>query len=148
MFERKSKLSQEAAEQCLAFGIRKAARVMTQRYNEALAPTGLRSTQFMVLNAISRADGVSINQLADGLVMDRTTLTRNLKPLQKSGLVELGPGPDARTKAVRLTGPGRKALRKALPLWAKAQKATKEALGASRSGRLQKDLREVVGLAG
>jgi DNA-binding MarR family transcriptional regulator len=148
MFRRKDKLSQEAAEQCLAFGIRKAARVITQRYDEALAPTGLRSTQFMVLNAISRADGVSINQLAGALVMDRTTLTRNLKPLQKDGLVELGPGPDARTKAVRLTGPGRKALRKALPLWAKAQKAAREALGASRSSRLQKDLSQVVALVG
>ena len=148
MFGRKEKLSQEAADQCLAFGIRKAARVITQRYDEALAPSGLRSTQFMVLNAISRNDGVSINQLADGLVMDRTTLTRNLKPLQNDGLVDLGPGPDARTKSVRLTNAGRKTLRKALPLWARAQKTTREALGVSRSGRLHKDLHEVVGLAG
>ncbi len=60
--------------------------------------------------------------------------------------MQLGPGPDARTKSVRLTGSGRKALRKALPLWARIQRATKDALGASRSGRLNKDLREVVGL--
>ncbi len=102
----------------------------------------------MVLNTISRAKGLSINQLANTLVMDRTTLTRNLKPLQKGGLVELGPGPDARTKAVKLTGAGRKTLRKALRLWSRAQKATNESLGASRSDRLQKDLREVVNLAG
>lgn len=127
---------------CLAFAVRKAARVMTQIYDAALAPSGLKSTQFTVLNAVSVADDVGISRLAEMLVMDRTTLTRNLKPLVREGLVETGPGRDRRSRFVRLTARGRDRLEEALPLWRRAQEQARKRLGTSRVERLRRDLAE------
>lgn len=143
--DQKNPLSLEATG-CLAFSIRKAARGITQLYDEALAPLGLKSTQFSVLNAASLAEGVGINQLALLLVMDRTTLTRNLKPLRQEGLLEVGPGPDGRTRSIRLTQKGQRLLKRALPLWHDAQKRAIAKLGESRSERLRRDLAAVVNM--
>ncbi len=135
------------ASACLAFSVRKAARVVTQLYDEAFAPLGLKSTQFSLLNAINASGQISINDLAAALVMDRTTLTRNLKPLRSSGLVGIVPGDDKRVRVVSLTAAGKKLLRQALPLWRQIQQQAIERLGHRISDRLGRDLDSVIDLS-
>lgn len=110
-------------------------------YEDALRPTGLRATQFSLLVA-TRLHGVAtINRLARALVMDRTTLTRNLKPLEKQGLLRINPGSeDRREREVTLTIAGQDILSKALPLWKQVQQHVTKALGQTRVDRLLKDL--------
>jgi DNA-binding MarR family transcriptional regulator len=116
---------------CTCFRLRGAARKITQRYDDALRPVGLKITQFSVLANLAREGDVSVTRLARLLATDRTTLTRNLGPLVANGLVTVGAGPDARTRGVALTARGRRAYEDALPLWRSAQRAIKAALGES-----------------
>jgi DNA-binding MarR family transcriptional regulator len=132
---------------CACFAIRRASRAVTQLYDEVLQPSRLRVTQFTVLVALSLAGPVPITRLGDRLVMDRTTLTRNLRPLQKQGWIATAPGEDGRVRVVTLTTQGERALAKALPLWRQAQARIVGRLGAGRLARLQGDLSELVALA-
>src|SRR5579863_1557722 len=94
-----------AACNCLA--LRQAARHVTQIYDQFLAPSGLRATQYSILARLQRKGAMTINALAAELVMDRTTLGRNILPLQRDGLVAIGPGKsDRRSKELQLTGQG------------------------------------------
>lgn len=102
---------------CTCALIRRSARRITQIYDAALQETGLRITQYSILANVDDRKDLSITDLAKLLVMDRTTLTRNLRPLQRDGLVQLDDGPDRRSKALHLTSKGRKALAQARPLW-------------------------------
>jgi len=106
----------------------------------------LKSTQFSLLNAANLADGVGINRLAEIMAMDRTTLTRNLRPLMSEGLIELRPGADRRSRMIRITPAGRRRLARALPLWREAQNRAVERLGVARSDRLRRDLAAVLRL--
>ena len=106
---------------CLCIKLRKASRAVTQRYDEALARAGIRSTQFSLLVALAYAPEVPLSRLAEALVMDRTTLTRNLAPLVRDGLVEERAAPDGRVRLFALTGKGRKSFEQALPAWKVAQ---------------------------
>ncbi len=117
---------------CTSFNLRKAARAVTHLYDEMLKPSGLRSTQFSLLTVLSMGGAETISNLAHTLVMDRTTLTRNLKPLQAQGWIKRVPGEDRRTRAWTITPQGRKVLAQALPLWQKAQKDTVSLLGKVR----------------
>jgi len=119
----------EIAMNCACFNTRKAARVVTQLFDETFKPSGLRGTQFTVLVGISIGGKVTVSQLARRLVMDRTTLTRDLKPLEKKGLVRILEGDDRRTRLLGLTVHGREVLVKALPFWEKAQKRVLKELG-------------------
>lgn len=132
---------------CVCFTLRKAARAVTQMYDEALRPTGLRATQFSVLAALADAGGATMTELADALVMDRTTLTRNLKPLIERRLVETVRDADRRRRPVAVTATGRAALRRALPLWRKAQARTVDGLQARRWSGLAHDLGTLVALS-
>jgi DNA-binding MarR family transcriptional regulator len=132
---------------CACFAIRRASRTVTQLYDEVLQPSGLRVTQLTVLVALSLAGPVPMTRLGERLVMDRTTLTRNLRPLQKQGLIAIAPGEDGRVRVVALTTRGERTLAKALPLWEQAQARVVGRLGASRWARLQTDLSWLVGLA-
>jgi DNA-binding MarR family transcriptional regulator len=132
---------------CACFNLRKAARAVTQLYDNMLRPTRLRATQFSLLVATSLFGPISVTRLAEMGVIDRTTLTRNFKPLEKRGLIEVMSGKDRRTRVVSLTGRGREALRKALPLWKKAQASVVKELGQDRWKSLQANLREVVSVA-
>src|SRR2546430_9248050 len=97
-------------------------RRVTQLYDQALAPSGLTLTQYSVLaHALRQGAAPTLSELAQLLYTDRTTLTRNLKPLADAGLLKLGDGADARSKAVLVTAKGRGALRAARPLWKEAQ---------------------------
>ena len=114
---------------CTCFNLRKATRAVTQLFDEALKPCGLYATQFTLLAAVSSKENVAITELSKALVMDRTTLTRNLKPLQKSGWVEVLPGRDKRTKALSLTRSGKKVLKEAMIHWKEVQSQVVMTLG-------------------
>ncbi|MER3446839.1 MAG: MarR family transcriptional regulator [Candidatus Dadabacteria bacterium] len=131
---------------CTCFNLRKATRAITQLYDESLRPTGLRATQFSLLIAIMILESVTVTRLAEIAVMDRTTLTRNLRPLEKKGLIKVVSGDDQRTRIVTLTTHGKEVLAKALPLWEKAQARVIKRLGQERWNSLQADLGEVVSL--
>jgi DNA-binding MarR family transcriptional regulator len=111
----------EVADGCACKQLRRSARVVTQLYDEALRPSGLRITQFTLLVGVAIGEPVPITRLADALSLDRTTLARDLRPLTDRGLVEIRTGDDRRTRMVRLTGQGRDALGQAYPLWQSAQ---------------------------
>lgn len=114
---------------CTCANLRKAARVMTQRYNDVLRPVDLRSTQFSILANLASHGDTPLTKLAELLVMDRTTLTRNLKPLLRRGLISSGHEEDQRIRKVSLTGAGRKVFEDALPLWQQVQLEIAESLG-------------------
>lgn len=117
------------AQQCAFFKIRKASRIITQVYDHYLKPTGLAPTQFSLLVALSIWGPVPVSRLADALVMDRTTLSRNLKPLEREGLIQGARGPDRRTRTMELTAAGRQVLELGIPLWEKAQAHMARQLG-------------------
>jgi DNA-binding MarR family transcriptional regulator len=107
---------------CHCFAARKMARAVTQHYDRALHGTGLRANQFTTLSVLAQAGPLPMAQLADMLGMDRTSLTRNLQPLARTGWIEIAPGADdARSRIASLTRAGTAALRKALPAWRVAQ---------------------------
>ena len=122
-------MSAEVASSCALLNLRKASRAVTQLYDNALAPASLRGTQFTLLAAVTFAGEVTMTHLAEALVMDRTTLTRNLGPLKRQGLIKVGRGKDRRTQVVAVTQRGRRLLREAYPLWKQAQSAVVEGLG-------------------
>lgn len=133
-----------AMEACNCLAVRQAARHVTQLYDQFLAPAGLRATQFSILARLKRAGPLSINALAKEMVMDRTTLGRNILPLQREGLIEIAPDPaDRRSKELRLTESGAERLRVAVSGWGEAQARFEAKLGAARSADLRKLLREV-----
>jgi DNA-binding MarR family transcriptional regulator len=125
---------------CPAFNIRAASRVITQIFDEILKPSGLQITQFAVLVGVVSLGSPTINQLAKALVMDRTTLTRNLKPIEKLGLIKIKQGDDKRTYAVELTPKGMSSLNKTLPYWEKARTTVSEEFGQKHLDSLLKDL--------
>jgi DNA-binding MarR family transcriptional regulator len=143
-----ARLSRLAAGECLNFNLRKADRVVSQAFDKAIAGSGLKSTQFMLLNGVARTDGAGISALAEAMVMDRTTLSRNLAPLERDGLIAVVPGEDRRTRTVEITAKGRRVLEKTLPLWHTAQRRLTRAIGAGEATRLLEQLRAVVGAAG
>jgi DNA-binding MarR family transcriptional regulator len=136
------------ATNCACFNIRKTARAITNLYDTLLQPTKLRATQATLLMAIAVAGTPTISRLADYLVMDRTTLTRDLKPLEDQCLVRITPGGDRRTRQMQLTEAGHAKLAEILPLWEQAQaRIIAAGLGHERWGRLYDELQEVVRLA-
>jgi len=113
--------------------LRQAALAATQIYDEALEPSGLKITMFRLLRRISEAGQPTISELARIVDLDRSTLGRNLRVLERSGHVQLAGGQDERSKIVSLTARGRNKLGKALPLWAKAQQSMQARLGAEKA---------------
>jgi DNA-binding MarR family transcriptional regulator len=107
---------------CACFAVRRAARAITQHYDRALRPTGLRATQFTLLTVLALAGPLPMSRVAGRLGMERTTLTRNLRPLVRQGLVTVGDGDDRRIRTLTLTTKGRRAAVAALPHWRQAQR--------------------------
>jgi DNA-binding MarR family transcriptional regulator len=133
---------------CACFNLRKATRAMTQLYDDALRPAGLRCTQFSLLTLLKASGTVSMTRLAEDAVMDRTTLARNLEVLQRDGLVRIRPGEDARVREIELTRAGVAKLEEAFPLWREAQRTVRKGLGPGRLSRLLADLSLAVSAAG
>ena len=133
-------LPQMLLDTCMCHKARMAARVVTRAYDDALRPTGLRATQVSVLAAVGARGALSIKSLADALQMERSTLTRNLRPLEKRGYVELAPERRYRSRVLTLTSAGRAALVSALPLWEGAQRKLKGRVGQHRWPTVQDGL--------
>jgi DNA-binding MarR family transcriptional regulator len=131
-------------QECNCLAIRQAARHVTQFYDQLFAPIGLRATQFAILGRLRHIGPMSINALANLLVMDRTTLGRNILPLQRDGLIEVAASPNDRRKhELRLTEAGAKLHREAVVHWDEAQRRFNTVFGDERATTLRGLLREV-----
>lgn len=106
---------------CYCTQSRRVARALTDTYDRALAPSGLKVTQFSLLRMVERLDTPTISALASATGLERSTLGRNLKVLHKDGWIALSTGEDERSRLVSLTKAGQQAVRRALPLWERAQ---------------------------
>jgi DNA-binding MarR family transcriptional regulator len=107
---------------CLCFHVRRAARAMARRYDTMLRPSGLTSGQFSLLMSLNRPQPPAMGDVSRLLAMDRTTLTANLKPLERRGLVRvMADERDKRSRRLALTEVGREALARAVPFWERAQ---------------------------
>ena len=125
--------------------LRKASRRVTQIYDHTLEASGLTVTQYGVLGQLSRHTGIGIGALAERLIMDPTTLTRSLRPLQRQGLVKTRPDRrDRRLRCLHLTAKGRAAFENAVPAWRRAQRRLEEALGGSEAAALNAALDHVI----
>ncbi|HEY6330460.1 MAG TPA: MarR family winged helix-turn-helix transcriptional regulator [Blastocatellia bacterium] len=140
------KVSQAKASQCACNKVRKAARAITRVYDEALRPSGLRVTQFGILGITSALQPVTVTRLADETVTDRTTLTRNLRLLEKLGFIKINEGKDRRERVVVLTSEGRGALKRAYPMWQQAQAYVVEELGRDQWEHLSEGLSAITTL--
>ena len=130
---------------CNCFALRSAARHITQLYDQLLAPSGLRSTQFSILAKLRRLGPLTINELAKIMVTDRTTLGRNIRPLQRDGWIKIEPAAsDRRAKPLRLTKTGEQRLQTALKAWSQAQAKFETAFGPKRAADMRALLRGVV----
>src|SRR3974377_1320104 len=110
------------ADECNCFAVRSAARHVSQFYDQFLVPIGLRTTQFSILAKLRRQGPMTINALAAELVMDRTTLGRNILPLERDGLIRIEPAAhDRRAKELHLTASGAKRQQAAVKGWTEAQ---------------------------
>jgi DNA-binding MarR family transcriptional regulator len=114
---------QQAAFGCACQAARRAARELTRAYDEALRPSGLRTTQFSLLVAVGLMGAPSMTELASAVALERTTLTRDLRPLSERGLVAIRPGDDRRSRVVELTDAGWAGVAAAMPRWREAQAA-------------------------
>ncbi|MFQ5937056.1 MAG: MarR family winged helix-turn-helix transcriptional regulator [Acidiferrobacterales bacterium] len=133
----------EVLRECGSFNLRKASRVVTQLYDDILQPTGLRSTQVVVLVTLAVEQELSMVGLARQLVLSPSTLSRNIRPLERDGLIEIRDA-GKRGKLIRLTARGRKALLKALPYWQKAQERFTGLVGVTAWAKLSKHLAATV----
>ena len=131
---------------CLCSNVRRAALALTARYDDALAPHGLKVTQFSLLRAVERHGEPNLTELAEATGLDRSTLGRNLRVLEGLGLASLSSGEDQRDRVVTLTAGGRARLRAASRTWAKLQDALSGALGPDAE-RLVTIARRVTALA-
>ncbi|PYM64680.1 MAG: MarR family transcriptional regulator [Candidatus Rokuibacteriota bacterium] len=132
---------------CVCNTLRMVTRAVTQLYDEVLRPSGLRVTQFSILATLARMGEANLKQLADALAIDQTTLTRSLNLLERDGVIERGPHPDGRIKAMRLTSKGRRALEVARPLWARAQDKVLRELGTKAWADAQRRLTHLLHVA-
>ncbi|MCH8844638.1 MAG: winged helix-turn-helix transcriptional regulator, partial [SAR324 cluster bacterium] len=118
--------------ECACLNLRKATRTLTQFYDKMLRPAGIRSTQLPLLATVAAAPSLTLSRLAEIVVIDQTTLSRNLKPLKDKGLIEIRPGKDRRVREVRITKNGKAMIRRAKPLWDNAQAKIADNLGSKR----------------
>ncbi|MFS2022461.1 MarR family winged helix-turn-helix transcriptional regulator [Massilia sp. CT11-137] len=126
---------------CNCFASRKAARLVTKMYEDHLSRVNLTSTQFSILVYIDEVKEGSMKDLAEAMVMERTSVIRALQPLARDGLVAIGPHEDdARRNVVRLTDAGRARLAQAMPVWQTAQAEFESKFGAGPAGELRQSL--------
>jgi DNA-binding MarR family transcriptional regulator len=139
-------IAYEMGKTCTCFNLRKAARRVTSFFDAALKPSGLKVTQMTLLTAIRVLEPVTINRLAKAIVMDRTTMSRNVSLLAKKAMIDIESGEDLRTRKISLTGQGHSALVTAFPLWEKAQGEIIKELGKDQWAHLLKGISDLVAL--
>ena len=129
---------------CNCLAARQAARHITQFYDQYLASSGLRTTQFSILAKLRRLGPMTINRLAAEMVMDRTTLGRNILPLERDGLIAVEQGSiDRRSKELRVTEAGETRFRAGVKGWVQAQRQFEKAFGAKRTADMRSLLHAV-----
>ena len=129
---------------CLCLHVQRAARALARRFDEAFKPLQLTHGQFSLLMSLNRPEPPNIGQVSEVLAMDRTTVTANLKPLERRGLVTVAvDDKDRRGRLLALTPAGRALLARALPLWRKTQAAAERLITGGDPDRLRADLRAV-----
>ena len=114
---------------CMCGSFRRTSRALTQLYESALRPVGLRATQFTILQALSLAGEVTQTQLGEMLAMDSTTLTRTLQIMSREGWIAERRGEDRRERRLRLAKAGEKQFNRALPVWEKVQSRLRHQVG-------------------
>jgi DNA-binding MarR family transcriptional regulator len=124
-----------------------AMRSVTRAYDEALRPLGLRATQLLLLVAIAAEGAMSISALADTIGMDRSTLTRNVQPLEEEGLIQRGGEGWRRSRALKVTSAGRALMSKAIPLWESAQENLRRKLGQKDWATVHTSLERLISVA-
>ncbi|HEO65691.1 MAG TPA: MarR family transcriptional regulator [Spirochaetes bacterium] len=129
---------------CVSTNLRMTTRAITQVYDEIMQSSGLRGTQFTLMAMVFGMGPVTITGLAEALIIDRTTLTRNLKPLSRQKLIHIYEGEDRRTREVVVTNKGREVIAKALPLWEKAQAHILKSFGDQRWKDLSGELKGLI----
>ena len=143
----KSLAQQHDLKNCACFNVRKSARVITKHYDDALQSIELKPTQFTILAVLSSVDTITVTDLADFMILDRTTLTRNLRPLEKQGMIKTEAGEDRRTRMISLSKKGLNKLEKAIPLWKQAQKDVTKYMGNNRFNQFLNELNFVEKMA-
>lgn len=124
--------------------LRRTTRRVTQAYDNALKPAGLKLTQYSVLANVARDGGLSITELAERLATDRTTLTRNLRPMERAGWIVVAAGADRRCRAVGITEAGQELFERALPLWQEAERRFRRKMGRETAADLRRLLDEAM----
>lgn len=133
---------------CNCLALRQAARHVSQFYDSYLAQEGLRATQFSVLAKLNLLGPLSINELAHAMVMDRTTLGRAIRPLERDSYIEVAPTTDGRRRSLRLTLAGKAKLRHARVKWSEAQHAFESQFGKRDSAVLRQTLLAIIDQVG
>ena len=133
-------LDMSAVENCLCFNLRWVTRAVTQFYDAEMRRHGIRPTQGTVLSSLMARESWNMAQLSDWLGMERTTLVRNLRPLQRDGLVRISGGGRGRLVELAITPKGRKQIEKLRPAWKSAQRAAVKTLGEKRWSGILSDL--------
>jgi len=129
---------------CLCLHVQRAARALARRFDAALRPAGLTQGQFSLLTSLNRAEPPTIGSVANLLALDRTTLTANLKPLERRGLVKVAVDPhDKRSRRLILTAAGRASLAAAAPIWKREHARVERLLQTASPDILRAGLREV-----
>jgi DNA-binding MarR family transcriptional regulator len=132
-----------AAAPCYGASARRASRILTRIYDEAIAPSGLNLTQFSIAYQLSCHGAAAIGDLARWMDTDKTAMGRNLGPLEREGLVLISAGEDRRSRMVSLTSRGKRSYRQALPYWRKAQKQVEKLMGEQDAFSLRALLHQV-----
>jgi DNA-binding MarR family transcriptional regulator len=132
---------------CTCASLRRAARAATNLYERHLRDTGLNITQFTLLQVLGRVGPITQGALGRLLVLDSTTLSRTLRPLEAKQLIRCDPGKDRRERRLELTGAGRSQLDRATPAWDRAQRALRAGFGAERWEPMQAELSLLAGVA-
>jgi len=138
-----SKESIADGSECMAFNLKKATRSVQTLFDNAFKPIGLKGTQYTVLSHIYIAGPVTLKKLADLMSVDRTTLGRNLKPLEKKAFITIRPCDDRRAKSIFITNQGKKVLSKAHPIWKETHLQIKRLLGHKNFDLTIKNLRDL-----
>jgi len=133
-------LDMSAVENCVCFNLRWVTRAVTQFYDAEMRRHGIRPTQGTILASLMSKDSWNMAELSDWLGMERTTLVRNLRPLQRDGLVQINGGGRGRLVELAITAKGRKQIEKLAPAWKSAQSAAVKTLGEKRWSALLSDL--------
>ena len=133
-------LDMSAMENCVCFNLRWVTRAVTQFFDAEMRRHGIRPTQVAVLQALNAKEDWSMADLSDWLGMDRTTLVRNLRPLQRDGLVEVAGGGRGSKVELSITATGRQKIKESMPAWRTAQNAAVKTLGPQRWSAILSDL--------